>query len=263
MIHFKFTAIIILFFSLVLLPGMLLAQELTDAEKAQANNPLANFKALNFHYYYRPEINEVEGAQFNTFWVRVAFPTGRILWRASMPVETRFVRNQSTTYSESGFGDIDVFGAYLISMNPKFSFGIGPDVAFNTATDDALGSGKTSVGLAAVLFAVPNPQFQTGALIVWKTSVAGDDNRPDVNALAIQPFFFWQLGKGLYFRSVPIWSFDLESGHYHVPMSMGTGKVIKIGSTVFNFFMELQPSILVWGAGQPTFQVFSALNMQF
>ena len=259
--YLKSTAIIIL--SLILLPGILLAQEVSDAEKAQANNPLAEFTACNFHYYYRPEINEVEGGQFNTFWLRVAFPTGRILWRFSAPVETRFVNNQSVTFSNSGFGDVDAMGAYLILTKPDFSFGIGPDVTFDTASDDALGSGKTSLGLAAIVFAIPNPQFQTGGLIIWKTSIAGDDNRSDVNMLAIQPFLIWQLGKGLYFRSVPIWSFDLESGHYHVPMSMGVGQVMKIGSTVFNFFIELQPSILVYGAGQPTFQVFSALNMQF
>ncbi len=232
-------------------------------ELAKANNPLADMIAFNVQYYYRPSLNEVEGGAANTTWFRFAMPTGPILWRVSIPLETRHVNNSSVNYSESGLGDLDIFAAYIAVAKPKFTFGIGPSASFNTASDDALGTGKNTLGVAAIVFAMPSPQFQIGGLVIWRTDVGGDSNRADVNLLAIQPFYFWQLGKGLYFRGAPIIPFDLESGNYHVPLGLGIGKVVKINGTVFNFFVEPQPSILVEGVGQPTFQIYAGLNMQF
>ena len=57
--------------------------------------------------------------------------------------------------------------------------------------------------------------------------------------------------------------FNLEKGEYHVPFGFGIGKVMKVGNTVFNIFMEPQFSILSKGVGQPRFQLYMALNMQF
>ena len=206
---------------------------------------------------------EVDGGSANTTWFRFAAPTGPILWRVSIPLETRHVNNSSVNYSESGLGDLDIFAAYLAVTKPKFTFGIGPSASFNTASNDALGTGKNTLGVAAVVFAMPSPQFQIGGLVIWRTDIGGDSNRADVNLLAIQPFYFWQLGGGLYFRGAAVMPFDLENGNYHVPLGLGVGKVVKINGTVFNFFLEPQPSILVEGVGQPTFQVYAGLNMQF
>ncbi len=233
-------------------------------EIAKANNPLADLVAFNVQYYFRPELNKVDGGAANTTWFRFAVPTGRVLWRLSAPLETRHVNNSTTNFSKSGLGDLDIFAAYLVSTKPKFTFGIGPSASFNTASNDALGSGKNTLGAAAVVYASPTPQIQIGGLAIWRTDVGGDDDREDVNLLALQPFNFWQLGKGIYFRGAPIIPVDLEnSGNYHIPMGLGIGKVIKVNGTVFNFFVEPQPSILVEGEGQPQFQVYGSLNMQF
>ena len=239
------------------------AKELTDAEKARANNPLANTKGFNVQYYYRPNLNETTGGMANTTWLRAIYPTGRILWRVSAPLEVRTVNNETTNYSKSGFGDLDIMAAYLAVMTPKVTFGVGPNITFNTASDPALGTGKNSLGVAAILFVVPSKQFQTGGLVIYKKDVWGDDDRAPVNQLAFQPFLIWQLGNGFYFRSVPIIPFNLANGNYHVPVGLGLGKVIKIKNTVFNFFVEPQPSLLVHGQGEPLFQVYAALNIQF
>jgi hypothetical protein len=224
---------------------------------------LASTKAFNVQYYYRPYLNLTDGGMANTLWFRYAMPTGRILWRASLPLEVRHINNSTTNFGKSGVGDLDVFAAYLAVMKPKLTFGIGPSMSFDTASDDALGSGKTTLGAAAVVFYVPNPQFQCGGLVIWRTDIGGDKERQDVNFLAVQPFYIWQLGKGLYFRGAPVWVFDIENGAYHVPMGLGIGKVVKMKKVVYNFFIEAQPSVLVKGAGQPAVQMFMALNMQF
>ena len=78
-----------------------------------------------------------------------------------------------------------------------------------------------------------------------------------------QPFYFFQLGKGLYLRGAPIWVFDLENDTYHVPIGLGIGKVIPTEKGVYNFFIEPQFTVLDKGPGQPEVQLFMALNMQF
>ena len=258
---------------LMLVSGLATGQETEEAapqgngpseeELKKANNPLADVIALNVQYYFRPNLNGVENGQANTLWTRFAAPTGPILWRVSVPIETRIVKDGENGISKSGLGDIDIFAAYMAVSNPKTTIGIGPSASFDTASDVALGSGKNTLGVAAVGFHAPSKDFQFGGLVTWKGDVGGDPTRDDVNLLAIQPFYFWQLGKGFYFRGAPIIPFDLDKGDYHVPVGLGIGKVVKMHNTVFNFFIEPQPSVLIHGAGQPTFQFYGALNMQF
>jgi len=79
----------------------------------------------------------------------------------------------------------------------------------------------------------------------------------------LQPFLFLQFGKGVYGGMAPLWAFDLESGHYNVPLGCRLGKVVKAGNTVFNLFIEPQFTMMHWGSGRPELQVMTALNMQF
>ena len=140
--------------------------------------------------------------------------------------------------------------------------GIGPIVSFPTATHSTLGSGKWQAGATFVMFIAKSSIFQAGSLITWQISFAGDDDRKQAHSAAFQPFFFWQLGKGLYLRSAPIWFWNIQSGEYHIPFSIGIGKVVKVGRTIFNIFIEPQYSFMHKGT-QPQFQVFTGINLQF
>ncbi|MNG40054.1 hypothetical protein D3C84_1284710 [compost metagenome] len=48
-----------------------------------------------------------------------------------------------------------------------------------------------------------------------------------------------------------------------MPLGVGIGQVIKRGQTVYNLFVEPQWSVADKGLGQPKWQVFFGLNMQF
>ena len=231
------------------------------ADAANANNPLADMKALNVQNYYYSKLYGLDDEVANTFWIRAAAPTGRVLWRLSIPFST--VPAPGNPDPEVGLGDMQLFAAYLAVQKPSFTFGIGPQLAMPTAANDALGSGKWQGGLAAVAFAVPDPKFQVGGLVLWQASFAGDADRDNTNVLAVQPIAFWQLGGGTYLRSAPIWAFNLETGDYNVPFGFGVGQVVTVGRTVFNVFIEPQWTILHDGVGQPAFGLYTALNMQF
>jgi len=166
--------------------------------------------------------------------------------------------------TENGIGDFNAFAAYLFDTgNPAVSFGLGPQLTSPTATEDRVGSEQWSGGLANVLFDARSPTFQYGYLFTYQHRFAGEDDREDVNIGALQPFAFYQLGGGTYLRAAPIWVYNFENDDYSVPLGIGIGQVLKKGKTVYNIFIEPQFSVADEGPGQPEWQVYFALNMQF
>ncbi|QDO93662.1 hypothetical protein FNB79_06630 [Formosa sediminum] len=238
----------------------------TSSSAAQANNPLANMTALSFQNYLMPTLAEAPGDAFmNTTWVRFAKPIakGKLLLRASMPFSTIGLPNETgVVNTTSGLGDFNAFLAYNLVSDATTTVGIGPSVTAPTASDDLLGTGKWQGGFAFVAFFSKSPVFQFGGLITWQASFAGDSDRDNTNLGAIQPFYFWQLGKGTYLRGAPIWVLDFKKEAYSVPLALGIGKVVKVGDTVFNLYIEPQYSIYVEGV-QPVFQLLSGINLQF
>lgn len=234
--------------------------ELSAEDMANANNPLADMRAFNLQNYYIPKLYGVDNEVANTFWFRAVAPLGRWLTRASLPLST-VPTGQADP--QSGLGDLNIFSAYLAVQRPTMNFGVGPLLVAPTASHDALGAGKWQAGAAAVVFAIPSPILQYGGLVTWQGSFAGDDDRADTSVLVTQWFGMWQLGGGTYLRSVPIWVFDLKNGEYNVPFGLGIGKVIKTDRIVYNIFIEPQYTVLHSGVGQPAFQIFVGLNLQF
>ncbi len=251
----------ILLILLTVSAGTLLAAKDSKSDEAQANNPLANFVAFNIQNYYVSSLSELDDQNANTFFLRYAQPFGKWLMRASLPV-SRVPTGTSTT--TSGLGDLNANFFYLIDTgNPAVSFGVGPQITLPTASEDETGTDKTQAGVSIVYFSAKSRFFQWGGLLTWQTDVGGSGRAPDTEFLAVQPFYLFQLGKGLYLRGAPIWAFNLEANDYHVPIGLGLGKVVKQGDTVYNFFAEPQFTILDRGPGQPEFQFYVALNMQF
>ncbi len=235
-------------------------QAVVDEDLKQANNPLATIKTVNFHNYYMPNLYGAPDATYNQAWVRYAQPIGSFIIRASLPFVVQSFPEQGQS---SGLSDLNIFGIYKFKVKkPGLDVGIGPALTLPTGTS-GLGSGKWQAGLSAIAFAHGSPTIQIGALLTWQMSFAGDSDRDDVNMLTPQIFFMWQVGGGTYLRSTGIWTFDLESGNYNVPIGLGIGKAFKSGKKVFNIFMEPQYSVLSQGVGQPKFQIFVGFNTQF
>lgn len=253
-----------LLFGVLFLAG--LAQAPAQAQDAaQANNPLANMTAFNLQNYYIGDLTDTD-EDANQFWLRFARPFSvnqhKWLLRASLPVNTYPV--PPTGGHTTGIGDLNLFAAYLIDTgNPAVSFGFGPQITAPTASKDEVGSEKWSAGLVNVLFDASSAKFQYGYLLSWQQSFAGTNSREDVNVAAFQPFAFYQLGGGTYLRAAPIWVYNIENDNYSVPLGIGIGQVEKKGKTVYNYFVEPQFSAWDKGPGQPEWQIFFGLNMQF
>lgn len=241
------------------------AEQSKAAATAQANNPLANMTAFNLHNYYIGEMTDTN-EDADQFWFRFAKPfsiaDSQWLFRASLPINSFPTPPDNDTVT--GIGDLNIFAAYLFNTgNPAISFGIGPQLTMPTASKDEVGSEKWSAGLANVLFDGRSAKFQYGYLLTWQHSFAGNDDRDTVNVGAFQPFYFYQLGKGLYTGGAPIWVKNFDNGNYSIPLGIRLGKVFKRGNTVFNTFAEYQFSVADKGPGQPEQQLFLGFNMQF
>jgi hypothetical protein len=102
------------------------------------------------------------------------------------------------TSTVSGIGDFDLRLLYLPYVSPKTIIALGLEAFFDTATNDALGSGKTSLGPTVIgvfpglvgrgsLFA---PAYQ------YVFDVAGSDDRADISRSQIDLYFVWTLAAG-------------------------------------------------------------------
>lgn len=232
---------------------------------AQANNPLASTTSLNLQNQYIGRLSGT-GDAANAVLLRGAqpFSIGETNWivRATLPVNTYPVATGGG--HETGIGDFNIFAAHLFdNMGPGVSFGIGPQLTAPTASDRALGSGQWSAGFANVLFVANSPTWQFGYLLTWQASIGGNDTRRPVNVGNFQPFLFRQLGEGWYLRSTGVWNYDFDNNAYAVPLGLGIGKVVHIGNTVANLFVEPQYSVLRQGPGQMEWGVFAGINFQF
>lgn len=254
-------AVLTLALAATLFAGPARAQENVEA---QANNPIADSKAVSFQSLYTGELTGIN-RDANQFYLRYAQPFmafgNQWLMRATLPVNTFPDAGGGDT---TGIGDFNVLAAYVFDTgDPRVSFGIGPQFTLPTATEDEVGSEKWSVGLANVFFDSRSPTVQYGYLLTWQTSVAGDDDRRDVNTLAFQPYGFYQMGQGWYLRSTGTWVYDFDSDAYSIPFGLGVGKVTRTDRAVVNAFLEPQISVVTHGDGQPEWNLFGGLNFQF
>ena len=245
----------------VLALGGSVARAQTAEEVAAANNPLARVNAINLHNFYAPSIYGAPNATVNDFLIQPVFARPRMVFHVTLPLATV----SGGSVNQSGLGDLNIFGAYLLPPKGRTEFGVGPVIVFPTATGEALGAGKWQAGVTVVVVAQPEPTFLVGGFLSYAHSFANGDSvqRTGVNALIFKPILVAQVGGGWYLRSTGIWSFDLEQGGWSVPFGIGAGKVVRTPHAVLNFFLEPQFTVIHDGADQPALQVLAGLNMQF
>lgn len=150
--------------------------------------------------------------------------------------------------NKSGLGDITVFGLFTPGMNEKgFQWGIGPTLQMPTATSDAIGSEKWSIGPAAI--GVYNTTFKrprdltVGFLNQNFFSFAGDNDRDDIDRSTFQYFATWSITDnwGLLTAPTIVWDREASKGNkWSVPISMGISYTTKLGRIPTRFVVEPQ-----------------------
>jgi hypothetical protein len=139
-----------------------------------------------------------------------------------------------------GFGDLNP-SFFLSPANPgKVIWGAGPTFLLPTASDNVLGTGKFSVGPAAVVLVQPG-KWTFGMLVSNLFSVAGPSDRPNVNSFSLQYFINYNLKKGYYLTSAPINSANWNAPRgnaWLVPIGGGIGRIMRLGFQPVNVSVQ-------------------------
>lgn len=216
----------------------------------QSQNPISDLISLPLQYNMTPFTGPENGVQ-SLLNIQPVIPVGvgpvNIINRIIIPLvdQPPVVAGGPEAF---GLGDINYQLFFSPSRPSKFVWGVGPITVFPTGTDTLTGQGKLSLGPNAVALALVGP-WVGGLLInnVW--SVAGDETRPDVNQMLMQPFVNYNLPRGWFLASGPIitanWKMP-NSNRWVVPVGMGGGKVFKIGKQPVNlntqfFYNAIRP----------------------
>lgn len=139
--------------------------------------------------------------------------------------------------SESGIGDVTQ-SLFFSPKEPTASgwiWGAGPAFLLPTASKDVLGTEQWAIGPTAVVLKQTEASWTYGALTNYLVSVAGDDNRADVDSLFLQPFLAKALGAG---RTITINSestYDFEGEAWNIPVNLLYTKVTKAGNQLLSY----------------------------
>ena len=137
-------------------------------------------------------------------------------------------RDSGTTW---GLGDLNPTFFVVPHPRPELTWGVGPSVLLPTATDARLGTGKWSVGPAAMVLVNSGPWIYGGLMgQVW--SIAGDSQRSAVSQFVAQPLIHYNLSRGWFLISSPAISANWNAAgeQWTLPLGGGVGRVFSLGS---------------------------------
>jgi hypothetical protein len=133
--------------------------------------------------------------------------------------------------SATGLGDINPTFFFSPAKSGELIWGVGPTFTLPTATDSLTGSGKFSMGPAAVALTIQG-HWVVGALANNQWSVAGW-GKDNVNSFLLQPFVNYNLPDHWYLVSAPImtanWAAAKAGDVWTVPLGGGVGKLFRLG----------------------------------
>jgi hypothetical protein len=227
---------------------------------AEARDPTASVLSLQMQYWHTAKFHGMSGADQGTLVLRPVIPyklgEQAHISRVTLPVVTHGPDVDSAadpedtlgnpppayvpTVDEGGLTDITWLDLFIYPFS-KGRWGIGPVVVLPTATDDALGAGKWQVGPAGVVIAKAG-NLQYGCLSQWFFSVAGDDDRADINLFSLQPFASYGLKNGWSVGTSDMsYNYDFENDRWS---SLGLGarleKLVMLGKYPTRLYGEVE-----------------------
>ncbi len=186
----KTQCILISLVALVVFSTYGMAQEQTNKKDKTGTNPVNFQRDIRFYNEYSWLNTDGDGNQnLTTVEFRTPFLEGKWQWRvrARLNSITADLDDDGTDdIDESGAGDADMrfLTVPILDMANRQAFAFGLEVFFNTASEDALGSGTTSLGpqVFYVKF-LKRGLFAPG--LQYKFSVDEDEGRSETNQFLI------------------------------------------------------------------------------
>lgn len=166
----------------------------------------------------------------------------------------------------AGLADTYFSSYFSPQINDEFSLGLGATFVFPTDEPSReLGSGKFSMGPAAMLvYQTPTDwTLSLQAQQVW--SVAGSDGRDDVSQMIIQPTINYNLPDGWYLSSdmevIANWE-SPSNQRWTVPIGVGIGKLFAVGENAVDTRVEGYYNAVTPDQG-PTWSISASFSFIF
>lgn len=225
------------------------SEEKKDSDEALAmkvTNPIANLITLPIQVNFDNNIGPDDGSKVLTN-IQPVIPFDlsddwNIISRTIMPVVY-----QDDIFSQSGsqfgLGDISL-SLFAASKTPSSSgliWGAGPIILFPSATDSYLGGKKWGLGPAAVALKMAGP-WTMGALANHVWSVAGDDDRSDINNTFVQPFVAYTTHSAWTYSLQSETTYNWEAEQWSVPVNFAVAKLVRFGKLP----VSLQAGVGYW-----------------
>ncbi|MBN1142027.1 MAG: transporter [Deltaproteobacteria bacterium] len=203
-------------------------------------NPVASLISVPLQYNYDEYGGLNDGASVHRLNIQPVIPFSlnhrwNLITRTIVPLlEQRGFPNRDM--NESGLGDITAsqFFSPKAPTAGGWIWGLGPVELLPTASDNALGGEKWGIGPTAVVLNQKGP-WTVGFLGNHIWSVAGDDDRADINATFLQPFVSYITKTKTTFGVNTESTYDWESEKWSVPVIAQVAQLAKIGPQILQF----------------------------
>ncbi len=213
----------------------------SEAEMAKKlANPLASMISMPMQLNYDHDMGTDDSGDRYLLNIQPVVPISltenwNVISRTILPVITQ---NELVSGSgrQSGLGDTTetLWFSPVKPTDKGLIWGIGPVVLIPTATDDLLGGEKWGVGPTAIVLKQIGG-MTIGALGNHIWSVAGSDNREDINSTFIQPFLAYNTPAAWTYTINLESSYDWESEQWSIPVNLMVSKLKRYGHQMINY----------------------------
>jgi len=200
-------------------------------------NPIASLISVPLQYNYDEYGGLNDGASVSRLNIQPVIPFSigeewNLITRTIVPLldQNDFPLD---AMNESGLGDI-VASQFFSPKAPTaggWIWGVGPVELLPTASDEVLGGEKWGLGPTAVALKQTGP-WTIGFLGNHIWSVAGDDDRTDINATFLQPFVSYITKTKTTIGLVTESTYDWQADQWSVPVIAQVAQMFKIGPQI-------------------------------